>query len=576
MKKLTRAILLLAAILTANTISAAPFTVGADISVSTELEAHGNTLYNYSGQPTDPFLLAKDMGLQAVRLRVWVDPTQHGGWCNIDDTLAKALRAKKQGLDIMIDFHYSDWWADPGQQNIPESWKKHKYKVMLQDLAEHTRQTLKRLKDNGVDVKWVQVGNETTNGMLWTVKKKDGKDVKDADGQPVYEQSMGHVEKNPEQYAGFFKAGYEAVKAVYPEAKVIVHLDKGYSNALYTHNLDILRNNGAKWDLIGMSIYPYWSRDYEEAAPKLFAECIRNIKQLYQRYATDCMVVETGFEMDEENPWKMESGREQLRQLLQMCSTQTDGHCLGVFYWEPYMKPSNYRLGAFTEDGHPTSIMRAFTTFQLCRGEGSVKYDRPVVHLQTTEGDIDFELYNETPLHRDNFISLVNRGVLDSTLFHRVVEKFMIQGGDPASKNAAPTSADSPAGRLGYTNATDATGKDYTVPAEIIYPRFFCKRGAIAAAREADAKNPERRSSASQFFFVWGNWPAGKKAGAAADPLPYYSQFGQAGLPSLDGEYTVFGEVIRGFDVIEKIQRLQTDSYERPLRDVRILKATVK
>lgn len=564
-------------------LSAQEFMLGADISWATEMESKGEKLYNYSGEERDAFSLMKEMGIGAIRLRVWVDPSKHDNWCNKDDVLAKARRAQALGLDIMIDFHYSDWWADPAKQNIPAAWAKHKYKQMLTDVASHTTEVLTLLKGNGIKVRWVQVGNETSNGMLWSVKTDPttGWEIKDATGQTTITQSMGHAERNPEQYAGFFKAGYEAAKSVYPEAKVIVHLDNGYSNALYNRNLDILRSNGAKWDIIGMSLYPYWSRDYEPSAPRLFAECMRNIKSLVKKYGTDVIIVETGFEVNDEEPWVMESGREQLTELIRLCRTTTDVHCLGVFYWEPTCRPSVYKLGAFTEDGHPTSIMRAMTTSALNQQLGiqperreAIKYDRPIVRMETTEGTIAIELYNETPLHRDNFLRLVERGVLDSTLFHRVLPNFMIQGGDPTSKYAEETIAEFPAPQLGYNSAMDEKGEEYTLPSEILYPRFFNKRGAIGAARDGDETNPERRSSSSQFYIAWGKWPTARKAGSKQEVLPYYRESMQAGVPYLDNEYTVFGEVVEGMDVVEKIQRQRVDKYDRPIKDVRIMKVS--
>ena len=565
-------------------LSADNFTLGADISWVTEMESKSEKLYKYKGEERETFQLMKEMGMGAVRLRVWVNPAKHGNWCDKEDVLAKAKRAQALGMDVMIDFHYSDWWADPAKQNIPEAWTKHKYKQMLTDVANHTTEVLTLLKDNGIDVKWVQVGNETSNGMLWSVKTdpNTGWEVKDENGMTTITQSMGHIEKNPEQYAGFFKAGYEATKGVYPDAKVIVHLDNGYNNSLYNKNLDILRSGGAKWDIIGMSLYPYWSRKYESSAHRLFAECIRNIKSLAKKYGTDVMIVETGFEVNEKEPWIMESGREQLSELIRLCKTSTDNHCLGIFYWEPTCRPKHYKLGAFTNDGHPTSIMRAVTTAVLNSQldiqpelRQHISYDRPIVRLETTQGDIAIELYSETPLHRNNFLRLVEKGILDSTLFHRVMLNFMIQGGDPTSKYAEETIADFPAPQLGYASALDENGEEYTIPAEILYPRFFNKRGAVGAARDGNETNPERRSSSSQFYIAWGKWPTARKAGAKEDPLPYYKEAMHAGVPYLDNDYTVFGEVIEGLDVIDKIQRLSVDKFDRPIKDVRITKATV-
>lgn len=537
------------------------FALGADISWTTELESKGQKLYNYQGEEREAFTLMKELGLNAVRLRVWVDPTQTvqqpgerqmgaNGWCGKDDVLAKALRAKKAGLDVMIDFHYSDWWADPGKQNIPAAWAKHKYKQMLKDVADHTTEVLQLLKDNGVEPKWVQVGNETSNGFLWPI---------------------GQLSENPSQYAGLFASGYEASKKVFPNAKVIVHLDNGFDDALYERNLDALKNGGAKWDIIGMSIYPYWAKDSgkEPSAARLFYDMRKNINKVVKRYGTDVMITETGFEVDEKNPWKMEMGREQLAQLIRICKEDTKGHCLGVFYWEPTCDPRHYKLGAFTHDGHPTSIMRAFTCANL---KNAGKYDRPILCFETSEGDITVELYNETPKHRDVYLQHARTGAIDGTLFHRVIRDFMIQGGDPKSKFAEPTSAENPAPQLGNDDVLDADGNQYFIDAEFL-PQFLHKRGALCGAREGDDVNPEKKSSSSQYYITWGKWPVRKKEGTIVHP--YYEEEMNAGTPWLDGAYTVFGEVIDGLDIVEKIQKCGTDKNDRPLHDVTLNKLRI-
>ncbi len=581
MKKLRISITAAMMLLLCTTTVAGDFTLGADISWSTEMESRNQTLYNYQGEPRDAFTLMQEMGLTAVRLRVWVNPEKHGNWCNTDDVVKKALRAKALGMDIMVDFHYSDWWADPAKQNIPEAWKKHKYKQMVTDVAQHTTDVLTTLRNNGIDVKWVQVGNETSNGMLWSVKTdpQTGWEIKDEQGNTTITQSMGHLERNPEQYAGFIKAGCEAAKAVYPNTKVIVHLDNGYDDRLYSRNLDVLKAGGVNWDITGMSLYPYWSRKHEPSAMRLFAECLKNMKAVVKKYNTDVMIVVTGYDVDELQPWGMEECRQQLDTLIRMCKTQTDDRCKGVFYWEPTCRPSQYKLGAFSEDGHPTAIMRAFTTTALDSQLGisgnakeKIIYDRPLVKMETTEGDIVVELYNETPRHRDNFLRLVDSGVMDSTLFHRVISNFLIQGGDPSSKTADETMNGVPASPLGLESVTDENGQPYTLEAEILYPQFFNKRGALGAARAGDETNPEYRSSSSQFYIVWGKWPTARKAGSKDEPLDYYRSYMQAGVPYLDGTYTVFGEVVEGLNVVEKIQRHRTDEYDRPVTDVRILK----
>ena len=329
--------------------STTDFAKGADISWITELEQKGMAFYNAAGVATDCFLLMKELGLNAIRLRVWVNPVEYGNWCNKEDLLAKAKRTKSMGMDLMVDFHYSDWWADPAKQNIPAAWKSHSYEQMKADVTNHTTEVLQLLKDNQITPKWVQVGNETSNGFLW---------------------DMGKADQNPKQYAGLFAAGYEAVKKIFPKTIVIVHLDNGFDNSLYNWNLDILKNNGAKWDMIGMSLYPYWAMEggKEPTGEKTITDCIDNIKKVGQKYNCDVMIVETGMECAD-NQSKLASaavlaeGKTMLNRLMKECRENTDGRCKGVFYWEPECKPSQYKLGAFTEDGYPTVIMNAFKEY---------------------------------------------------------------------------------------------------------------------------------------------------------------------------------------------------------------------
>lgn len=244
------------------------------------------------------------------------------------------------------------------------------------------------------------------------------------------------------------------------------------------------------------------------------------------------------------------------------------------------------------------------------------------VEIKTSLGDIVVALYNETPIHRDNFIKLVNENYYDGVLFHRVIKDFMIQTGDGNSKTAGPDD------HLG----TGDPG--YTLQAEFVYPKYFHKKGALAAARTADQVNPERRSSGSQFYIVTGQvygvgqleqmgkqlaeqqkgqrfqqlamqhrdeimrWQAQKDTTslmrlqsqliaqvneeAAKNPAPGFTQeqiqaySSVGGTPHLDGQYTVFGEVISGMEVVDKIQNVATrGGDDRPLQDIKIISAKI-
>jgi arabinogalactan endo-1,4-beta-galactosidase len=245
-------------------------------------------------------------------------------------------------MALMIDFHYSDWWADPGQQNIPAAWKDMNYEQMKQALADHTRDVLQAIREAGVDVRWVQVGNETTNGFLWP---------------------MGRAQENMRQYAGLTDAGYAAVKQVFPQAQVIIHLDSACDPHRYDFIFDGLKKYKARYDMIGLSVYPYW--DIEAGLTMSWQESIgkatQNINRLWLKYRKPMMIVETGAEVK-----KPVEGKQIIASIIDAARHQMGGHCQGVFYWAPEME-HHYPLGAF-KDGRPTAIMEAFT-------EASAKQD---------------------------------------------------------------------------------------------------------------------------------------------------------------------------------------------------------
>ncbi len=311
------------------------FAKGADVSWLTEMESNGLKFYNADGKSMECMSLLRDLGMNSIRLRVWVNPTEK--WCGKDDVIAKAWRAQQLGMRLMIDFHYSDTWADPSKQGVPSAWKNYSFEEMKQAIASHTQDVLSALKARGVDVEWVQVGNETTDGMLWN---DDNKGV------------TGKASDNMANFAAYISAGYDAVKAVYPEAKVVVHLDKGNNLSQYTWIFDGLKKNGGKWDVIGMSLYPDWITD--QTWEKVTEGCLSNIKTLSDKYNCDVVISEIGM------VWNSENAAPFLKKAIDGCKEIPT--CEGIFYWEPecYNNWKGYDKGAFDSNGKPTAALDAF------------------------------------------------------------------------------------------------------------------------------------------------------------------------------------------------------------------------
>ena len=207
------------------------------------------------------------------------------------------------------------------------------------------------------------------------------------------------------------------------------------------------------------------------------------------------------------------------------------------------------------------------TTEQTSQNNNTQKMTK--VLLKTTFGDITIALYDDTPQHKENFIKLVNDKFYDGLLFHRIIKGFMIQGGDPNSKTA----------KAGQQLGNGDVG--YTIPAEFVPTRFH-KRGALAAAREPDQVNPQKASSGCQFYIVDGTVYDNEKmtmiaqrTGKTFSPEQVQAYTTVGGAPWLDGDYTVFGEVVKGMEVVDKIADQQKDRNDRPLEDIKIISATI-
>ena len=209
-------------------------------------------------------------------------------------------------------------------------------------------------------------------------------------------------------------------------------------------------------------------------------------------------------------------------------------------------------------------VFSVFSFAQKADKQNKVDDKEYYVKIETSYGDMVVKLYNETPLHRDNFIKLVKEGTYDGLIFHRVINQFMIQGGDPNSRTAKPGQMLGD-GELGYT-----------IPAEFV-PGLFHKKGALAAARQGDEVNPQKASSSCQFYIVQGTtWDANRlkmveqRMGKSFTPEQAEAYATVGGTPFLDGDYTVFGEVVEGMEVIDKIAAVPCGPMDRPIEDVKM------
>lgn len=311
------------------TIERGTFAKGADVSWVTEFESQGVKFKNAAGSETELMkLLRDDCGVNSIRLRVWVNPTE--GWCNAEDVLIKARRANKLGMRVMIDFHFSDWWADPAQQNIPAAWADMTLDEVKGAMTEHVNSVLTLLKKNGIEPEWVQIGNETRTGMMWPLGSLD----------------------NGDNFAQMISTGYDAVKAVFPEALVIVHCDRGDNQWYYDNLFGKLQQQGAKYDMIGMSLYPHYVDDGKADWKTVVANCMANITYVQQKYGKPVMIVEIGHPAD-----KAEEAAELLQTVVDGCRERD---VKGVFWWEPEAYTNGYGLGCFDTNGTPTVALNAF------------------------------------------------------------------------------------------------------------------------------------------------------------------------------------------------------------------------
>lgn len=308
------------------------FIKGMDVSMIQELEAYGASYY-LNGKKEDLFYLLQKCGANMIRLRIWPDPYDEegnpygGGMNDLQTTIAIAKRTVETGMEFMLDFHYSDFWADPAKQVKPKAWQHLKGKELETAVYLHTVDTLKALKNQKLIPAMVQVGNEITKGLLWP---------------------DGHVEQT-ENMAALLEAGIQGVRKECPNAKIVLHLDFGTDNQLYRQWFDNIASYHLDYDVIGMSYYPHWNGGLH-----LLSD---NMNDISCRYNKEVLITETSigyttdtlgckgivFSKEQEKatgyPATAKGQEAFLRDLYTAVRGVNNKKGIGVFYWEPAWLP---------------------------------------------------------------------------------------------------------------------------------------------------------------------------------------------------------------------------------------------
>ena len=308
----------------ANAINASRVFGGVDISWLTESETAGARFFTSNGVRIPPLKMLKKSGVSICRLRVFVDPSHVHG--SLASTLELARRIRRNGLDVMLDFHLSDSWADPGQQRIPASWNAESVETLGAHITEHITNVLNSLRSEGVTPSWIQVGNEISNGILWPVGQLQGEDT-----------------AAWQRYVSLLNAGISAVRTANPESKILLHTDSGgdaEKTSWWLRQLDAFGIQ--KFDAVGVSFYPQWHGDLKDLE--------RTLGTITRIFARRVMVVETAYPWTSElrggevlNPYAMQLPRFSLnpqgqadfvRAVKRLVANQPNKRGLGVVWWE--------------------------------------------------------------------------------------------------------------------------------------------------------------------------------------------------------------------------------------------------
>jgi len=341
------------------------FMMGADVSMLDQLESAGAQFSDGNGKSGDPLALLKAGGVNWIRLRLWVDPVNREDVVDNGKTLSKAgdpvgggnntlaafirtaQKAKKQGLHIAADFHYSDFWADPSKQPIPFAWKNLSSSDLKKAVYAYTKDSLAAMKKAGVLPELVQVGNEVDNGFMWPAGKI----------YPSGDEKVG----GRDGFIALLKEGVRAVRDTDRKIRVMVHLSNGGDNALYHKFFDPVVKAGVDFDIIGLSFYPYWHGKIDDLSA--------NLADLASSYNKQLVVAETAYAWTADNGDDLGNGfgpgleklggykatvqgqASAIADVIGAVAGAPDGRGIGVFYWEPDWIPVN-GAGWRTGDGN--------------------------------------------------------------------------------------------------------------------------------------------------------------------------------------------------------------------------------
>lgn len=339
--------------------------LGVDVSTYLE-EKNGGAKYFDHGKEIDPFREMRANGVDLIRLRVWNDPFENGrpylgGTNSVENDLKIIEDLKPYGFSYIIDFHYSDFWVDPGKQTLPKAWKGLSFEEVKEQLYLFTKESLQKFKNAGVDVPYIQIGNEVTNGMVWPF------------GQLI-DNGKGKPRSNYEGFIALLNSGIKGAKEIYPNSQIIVHLERSSDCEVYEELFTQLKEADVPYDVIGMSYYPYWHGN--------FAQLFKNVANCQQKFQKPIMIMELGYGFTLEDYLLTENGQSELKvtkenleaelpydidikgqelfieDFLYRCEQH---HVLGVIYWEPLWIPGETICWASVEgqayiheEGKPT------------------------------------------------------------------------------------------------------------------------------------------------------------------------------------------------------------------------------